>query len=92
MQMPDANTRGVSEIFGAYQRFAAKTGKHQAHQLGARCFDRQTRWKAGGGGEIVYPAGFPIGLKQFLNCVPCRSGHHMKYAPAGREKKKKCGR
>src|SRR5215472_17536904 len=29
-------------------------------------------------------------MKQFLNRIPHRSGHQTKYAPAGREKKRKC--
>ena len=87
--MSDANARGVGEIFGAHERFTAKTGKHQAHQLGASRFDGQTRGKGSGSGEIIYPAGLAISLKQFLNCVPRRGGHQTNYAPAEREKKRK---
>ena len=87
VQMSDANARGVGEIFGAHERFTAKTGKHQAHQLGASRFDGQTRGEGSGGGEIIYPAGLAISLKQFLNCVPRRRGHQTNYAPAEREKK-----
>src|SRR5262245_18721615 len=87
VQMSDTNARGVSEIFGAHERFTAKTGKHQAHQLGARRFDGQPRGEGSSGGEIVYSASLAIGMKQFLNCVPHRRGHRVKYAPAEREKK-----
>ena len=85
--MSDANAGGIGQIFGVHQRFAAKTGKHQAHQLRARRFDGQTRREAGGRGQIIDAASFSIRLEQFLNCVPrCRS-HQIKYAPAGGEKK-----
>src|SRR5204862_8267074 len=87
VQMPDANTRRVSEIFRAYQRFAAKTWKHQAHQRGTSCFDGQARWQAGCGGEVIYSACLTICLKQFLDCVPCRRGHRSKLALTRREKK-----
>ena len=87
--MSDANARRVGEIFGAHERFTAKTGKHQAHQLGASCFNGQTRGEGSCGGEIIYPAGLAISLKQFLNCIPCRGGHRTNYAPAEREKKRK---
>src|SRR5262245_14975997 len=89
--MSDANARGVGEIFGAHERFTAKAGKHQAHQLGASRFDGQTRGEGSGSGEIIYSAGLAIGMKQFLNCVPCRRGHQTNYAPTEREKKRKYG-
>ena|SRR5215469_7477746 len=87
--MSDSNAGRVGQIFGVQQRFAAKTGKHQAHQLRARRFDGKTRRKAGRGSEIINAASFSIRLKQFLNCVPRCHSHLMKYAPAGREKKGK---
>src|SRR4030095_16775995 len=87
VQMSDANARRVRQIFGAHERFAAETGEHQTHQLGACCFNGQTRGEVRRGGEIIYSAGLAISLKQFLNCVPRRGGHQTKYAPAEREKK-----
>ena len=72
--MPDANACRIREVFGAHQCFAAKTGKHQAHQLGTGCFDGETRGKRGGGGQIIYSTGLPVGLQQFFNRVPCH-GH-----------------
>jgi len=81
--MSDANARGVGQIFRAYQCFAAKTGEHQAHQFGAGCFDGEARGQRGGGIEIIYAAGFAIGLKQFLNRVAVRRSHRLKYAPGG---------
>src|SRR5207247_2067787 len=83
--MSDANTCGVSQIFGAHQRFTAKTGEHQAHQLGAGCLDGETRRERGGGIEIIYAAGFAIGLKQFLNRVAVRRSHWRAKRATSRE-------
>jgi len=82
VQISNVSARGIGQIFGVEQRLAAKTGKHQAHQLGASRFDREARRKSGGGGEIVYATGFAICLKQFLNRVVVRRIHRTKYAPA----------
>ena len=60
VQMSDANAGGVCQVFGVHQRFAAKTGKHEAHQLRARRFDGQTRGKAGGRGQVIDSASFSI--------------------------------
>src|SRR6478752_6840754 len=45
------------------------------------------RGEGSDGGEVIYPAGLAISLKQFLNCIPRRRGHQTNYAPAEREKK-----
>jgi hypothetical protein len=87
VQVSDANARGVSEVFGANERFAAKTRKHQAHQLGAGRFYGKTRGEGSCGVEIIYSAGLAIGMKKFLNRIPHCRGHCVNYAPAGREKK-----
>ena len=89
--MSDANTCGVSQIFGAHQRFTAKTGEHQAHQLGAGCLDGETRRERGGGIEIIYAAGFAIGLKQFLNRLAVRRVHRRNMRPLPAQRKRKCG-
>ena len=74
-QMSNANPSGIGQIIRAHQGFAAKTGEHQAHQLGAGRFYSETRGESGGGVQIIDAAGFAIGLKQFLNCVAVRRVH-----------------
>src|SRR5262245_36733888 len=53
VQMSDANARGISKVFRANERFTAKTGEHQAHQLGASGFDRETRGEGSCRSEII---------------------------------------
>src|SRR5438477_7796715 len=79
--MSDADACGVGQILRVHQRFAAKTGKHQAHQLRARRFDGQTRREAGGRSQIIDSASFSISLKQFLNCITRRSSHRPNMRP-----------
>src|SRR5207244_11856033 len=86
---PTANARGVSEIDGAHQLLATKTGKHQAHQFRARRLDGETRRERGGDVEIIYAACFPVGVKQFLNRVAVPRSHRLKYAPGGERAKGK---
>ena len=63
MQISYASSSGVGEIFRAHQRFAAKSGKHQAHQFGTRRLNGETRGEGGSSVEVVDAARFAVGLK-----------------------------
>src|SRR5205085_9425329 len=68
------------QIAGVDQWVPAKTGEHQTHQFGAGRVDGRTGWEQGGGGQIINPAVFRIGLKQLLGPVAHGWFHLQEYA------------
>ena len=59
----------LGQIFRAHDLFAAKSGKHQAHQIGAGRFNGEARGKRGGSIEIINAPGLAVGLQQLVDCV-----------------------
>src|SRR6266566_9202339 len=94
LQISYSSPSGLGQIFGTHQRFTAKTGKHQTHQLSASRLDGETRGESGGSVQIINAASLAVSLKQFVNCVTSRRFHHRNYATASssikRETRERC--
>ena len=84
VQISDSSASCLGQIFGTHQRLAAKSRKHQAHQLGASGLDGQARWQGGGSVEVIYTASFAVSLKQVGDCMVHVRIHHRNYATAWR--------
>jgi hypothetical protein len=67
LQSSHADARDFRQIFRADERFASKTGKHQAHQIAAGILDRQARWQRSRGIEIIDAARLSVSLQQLLD-------------------------
>ena len=69
VQIPQSASGHLRQIARIHQGFAAKTGEHQAHQLGAGVVNGRARGQHGSGGEIINAAIFGVGVKQLFGSV-----------------------